>query len=253
MKKICVLGLGYIGLPTASIFANNGFEVIGVDIDQSVVNTINQGNIHIKEPGLNTIVRAAVNSGNLIASTTPKEADVFIIAVPTPITDQKKADLSFIKSAVNSIIPHLRNGNLVILESTSPPRTTVDIVVPLLEKSGLEVGTEIYVAHCPERVLPGNILHELIYNNRIIGGINEQSSQKAKELYERIVQGDIVITDATSAEMAKLMENTFRDVNIALANELCKIAYDIKLDALEVIKLANMHPRVNIHSPGPGV
>ncbi|MCL0067341.1 nucleotide sugar dehydrogenase [Peptococcaceae bacterium] len=253
MKKICVLGLGYIGLPTASIFANNGFEVIGVDIDQSVVNTINQGNIHIKEPGLNTIVRAAVNSGNLIASTTPKEADVFIIAVPTPITDQKKADLSFIKSAVNSIIPHLRNGNLVILESTIPPRTTVDIVVPLLEKSGLEVGTEIYVAHCPERVLPGNILHELIYNNRIIGGINEQSSQKAKELYERIVQGDIVITDATSAEMAKLMENTFRDVNIALANELCKIAYDIKLDALEVIKLANMHPRVNIHSPGPGV
>ena len=253
MKKICVLGLGYIGLPTASIFANNGFQVIGIDVNESVVNIINKGQIHIEEPGLNTLVQAAANSGNLVAKIEPEEADVYIIAVPTPINEDKSADLSYVVAAGEAILPYLKKGDLVILESTIPPRTTEDILVPILEKSELKIGKELFIAHCPERVLPGNILHELVYNNRIVGGINEESSLKGKQLYEKIVKGEIVLTDATSAEMAKLMENTFRDVNIALANELSKIAYDLKLDALEVIKLANMHPRVNIHSPGPGV
>lgn len=253
MKKICVLGLGYIGLPAASLFANNGFQVIGVDVDESVVNMINKSRIHIDEPGLNTLVKAAVNSGNLVATTQPEEADVFIIAVPTPVNKNKHADMNYVISAAESILPYVKSGNLIILESTSPPRTTSDLLVPILGKSGLNIGKDLFVAHCPERVLPGNILHELVYNNRIIGGINQESSIKAKQLYEKVIRGKIVITDAASAEMAKLMENTFRDVNIALANELSKIACDLNLDALEVIRIANMHPRVNIHSPGPGV
>jgi UDP-N-acetyl-D-mannosaminuronic acid dehydrogenase len=214
---------------------------------------INKGQIHIEEPGLNTLVKASVNSGNLVANVEPEESDVFIIAVPTPIDQKKKVDLTYVLAAAEQILPYLRKGNLVILESTSPPRTTVDVLVPVLAKSGLKVGDELYVAHCPERVLPGNILHELVYNNRIIGGINERSAFEAKKIYEKIVQGEMVMTDASSAEMAKLMENTFRDVNIALANELCQVACDLDLDAIEVIKLANMHPRVNLHQPGPGV
>lgn len=253
MTKICVLGLGYIGLPTASIFANHGYSVVGVDVNPFVVKTINQGKIHIEEPGLNTLVQAAINSGHLVACTEPEEADVFIIAVPTPIKENKKADLHYIVEATQSIIPFLKTGNLIILESTSPPRTTIDLLAPMLEKSGFTPGEDIFVAHCPERVLPGNILHELIYNNRLVGGINPASANKANELYARVIQGNIVTTDATSAEMAKLMENTFRDVNVALANELAKIAYDLDLNALEIIRLANMHPRVNIHRPGPGV
>lgn len=251
--KICVLGLGYIGLPTASIFATNGIDVVGVDVNESVVRIINNGKIHIEEPGLNTLVQASVNSGKLLATSQPVEADTFIIAVPTPIDSEKKADLSYVIQATESILPYLRKGNLVILESTSPPRTTVDVLIPILQKCGLKIGEELYLAHCPERVLPGNILHELVNNNRIIGGINDESSQKARELYGKVIQGKMIVTDATSAEMAKLMENTFRDVNIALANELSKIAFDLHLDALEVINLANMHPRVHLHQPGPGV
>lgn len=253
MKKVCVIGLGYIGLPTASILATNGFKVIGVDVNEHVVKLVNNGEIHIEEPGLNTLVKASFKSGNLVASTKPEEADVFIIAVPTPIDEYKKADLSYIISAAEAILPYLKKENLVILESTSPPRTTEDILSPLLAKSGFIIGQELYLAHCPERVLPGNILHELVYNNRIIGGVNKSSSLKAKELYEKVVQGEVIITDAASAEMAKLMENTFRDVNIALANELSLIAFDLGLNAQEVINLANMHPRVNLHQPGPGV
>lgn len=253
MQKVCILGLGYIGLPTAGIMAANGFPVVGVDTNEAVVNVINKGEIHIEEPGLNNLIKAAVNSSNLVARTEPEDADVFIIAVPTPIDREKKADLSYVIHAAQTIVPYLKQGNLVILESTCPPRTTADILAPLLEKTGLRVGEELYLAHCPERVLPGNILHELVFNNRIIGGINQLSAFQAKEIYERIVKGEIILTDATSAEMAKLMENTFRDVNIALVNELSKIAYELKLDALEVIKLANMHPRVNLHQPGPGV
>ncbi len=253
IKSICVLGLGYIGLPTASLFAAGGYGVIGVDKDERVVNMINRGLIHIEEPGLNTLVRAAVNSGQLVAKHSPEAADAFIIAVPTPLTEDKKADLSFVKNAAESILPYLRAGNLVILESTSPPLTTQDFLVPILAQSGLVPGEEVLVAHCPERVLPGNILQELVNNNRIIGGINPASALKAREVYKRIVQGDIVLTDAASAEMAKLMENTFRDVNIALVNELCLVAAEMELDALEVIRLANMHPRVSLHRPGPGV
>lgn len=253
MNNICVLGLGYIGLPTASILATNGFQVIGVDVDPKIVDVINKGQIHINEPGLKTVVYAAVQSGNMHAKLAPEEADVFIIAVPTPINDDKTADLTYVVQAAESILPFLRKGNLVILESTCPPRTTEDVLVPILEKSGLEIGEELFLAHCPERVLPGNILHEFVSNDRIIGGINAKSSYKAREIYEKVVQGNLILTDATSAEMAKLMENTFRDVNIALANEVCQIAYDLKLDALEVIKMANMHPRVNLHQPGPGV
>ncbi len=253
MNKICVLGLGYIGLPTASILATNGFQVIGVDVDSKIVDVINKGQIHINEPGLKTVVYAAVQSGNMRAQLMPEEADTFIIAVPTPIKSDNTADLTYVTKAAESILPFLRKGNLVILESTCPPRTTADILIPILLKSGYGIGEEIFLAHCPERVLPGNILHEFVSNDRIIGGINNQSAEKAREIYEKVVQGNLVITDATSAEMAKLMENTFRDVNIALANEVCKIAYELNLDALEVIKLANMHPRVNLHQPGPGV
>ena len=253
MKHICVVGLGYIGLPTASILATNGFQVTGVDVNQRVVDVINNGQIHINEPGLKTVVYAAVHSGNMSAQLAPTEADVFIIAVPTPIHPDHTADLTYVIKATEAILPCLKKGNLVILESTCPPRTTEDTLVPLLEKTGLAIGEELFVAHCPERVLPGNILHEFVSNDRIIGGINPESAMRAKKLYETVVQGNLVMTDATSAEMAKLMENTFRDVNIALANEVCKIAYELGLDALEVIKLANMHPRVNIHNPGPGV
>ena len=253
MNKICVLGLGYIGLPTASILATNGFRVVGVDVDPKIVDVINKGQIHINEPGLKTVVYAAVKSGNMLAKLLPEQADVFIIAVPTPINGDNTADLTYVTHATESVLPFLRKGNLVILESTCPPRTTEDILVPILEKSGYKIGEEIFLAHCPERVLPGNILHEFVSNDRIIGGINAASADRAKEIYEKVVQGNLLLTDATSAEMAKLMENTFRDVNIALANEVCKIAYELKLDALEIIKLANLHPRVNLHQPGPGV
>jgi len=253
MNKICVLGLGYIGLPTASILATNGFQVVGVDIDPKIVDVINKGQIHINEPGLKTVVYAAVQSGNMVAQLMPEPADTFIIAVPTPIKSDNTADLTYVIQAAESILPFLREGNLVILESTCPPRTTEDILAPIMAQSGYKIGDEIFLAHCPERVLPGNILHEFVSNDRIIGGINGESAAKARAIYEKVVQGNLVITDATSAEMAKLMENTFRDVNIALANEVCKIAYELNLDALEVIKLANMHPRVNIHKPGPGV
>ncbi|MBP2663276.1 MAG: nucleotide sugar dehydrogenase [Firmicutes bacterium] len=247
------MGLGYIGLPTASVFATNGFDVVGVDVDSKIVDVLSKGQIHINEPGLKTVVCAAIQSGNMIVRQVPEQADVFIIAVPTPLKEDNSADLTYVMHATESILPFLQKGNLVILESTVSPRTTEDILVPILQKSGFEIGEEIYLAHCPERVLPGNILHEFVSNDRIIGGINDKSSYQAREIYEKVVQGNLLITDATSAEMAKLMENTFRDVNIALANEVCRIAYDLDLDALEIIKLANMHPRVNIHQPGPGV
>lgn len=253
MKSVCVIGLGYIGLPTASILASNGFKVYGVDISPEVVEIINNGNIHIEEPGLKTLVKAAINSGNLKAYNTPQEADVFIIAVPTPVNDDKKADLSYIERAAYSIVDKLKPGNLVILESTSPPGTTKDFLIPILEESNLKIGEELFVVYCPERVLPGKIIKELIQNKRIIGGINEKSAQMAKMLYSSFVEGEMYLTDTTTAEMVKIMENTYRDVNIALANELAKISHDIGVNAWKVAQLANLHPRVNIHSPSPGV
>lgn len=252
-QAICVLGLGYIGLPTASILAAKGHHVTGVDVNPYVVETINQGNIHIEEPGLNEVVQAAVSSKKLRASTSPVEADVFIIAVPTPITSAKTADMSFVRAAAKSIIPLLRAGNLIVLESTSPPGTTRDLLAPLLAESGFELGRDLFLAHCPERVLPGSILKELVENHRVIGGFTPACADKAYSLYATFVEGAMHKTDTTTAEMVKVMENTYRDVNIALANELALISENLAINAWDVIRLANLHPRVNLHQPGPGV
>lgn len=251
--RVCVVGLGYIGLPTASMLATHGFKVIGVDVNEKINSELKRGKTHIEEPGLRTLVEAAVKSGNLTPCVKPGEADAFIIAVPTPVTSDKRADLSFVKAAAESIVPVLRPGNLVILESTSPPGTTRELLVPILTRSGLKIGEELYVVHCPERVLPGRIIKEIVENDRIIGGINPESAEKAKELYSTFVDGNIFLTDATTAEMVKLMENTYRDVNVALANELSILCERLNIDAWEVIELANRHPRVKLHKPGPGV
>jgi UDP-N-acetyl-D-mannosaminuronic acid dehydrogenase len=252
-KKICILGLGYIGLPTASTFATHGLQVIGVDINQQVVNILKKGELHIHEPGLRTLVQAALYSGNLVIETAPQPADAFIIAVPTPFKENKKADLSYVISAAESIVPHLHKGNLVVLESTSPPRTTVDVVLPILERSGLKGGVDFSLAYTPERVLPGQILRELIENARVIGGLDRASAEAGRDLYTVFVRGEVIMTDATTAEMVKLMENTYRDVNIAIANEFALLADRFGVDVWEAISLANLHPRVRILNPGPGV
>ncbi|MBU5299913.1 nucleotide sugar dehydrogenase [Clostridium sporogenes] len=252
-SKICIIGLGYIGLPTSAMFASHGHEVIGVDVNKKVVNALNKGEIIIEEPYLDILVQAAVTSGNLKAQLKPSEADAFIIAVPTPITKDKKADMTYVKAATESILPYIRKGNLVILESTSPTGTTEEVMKPILEKSGLKIGGELFLGHSPERVLPGQILMELVNNNRIIGGINRKSAEEIRNLYSTFVKGEMYLTTATTAEMCKMMENTYRDVNIALANELAKICENIGINAWEVIQLCNKHPRVSLHQPGPGV
>lgn len=253
IQKICVLGLGYIGLPTASTFATNGLQVIGVDVNPAVLETLNHGELHIHEPGLRTLVQAAIRSGNLVVRPQPEPADAFIIAVPTPFFDDKRADMRSVISATESIVPHLRPGSLVVLESTSPPRTTTDLIRPILERSGLKAGVDFFLAYSPERVLPGQILRELIENARVIGGIDPASSEAGRALYATFVRGDIILTDATTAEMVKLMENTYRDVNIAIANEFSRLADRFGVDVWEAISLANRHPRVRILNPGPGV
>lgn len=252
-QTICVLGLGYIGLPTASTFATHGLKVVGVDVNPQIVNGLQNGHLHLYEPGLRTLVQAALRSGNLIVAQQPQPADAFIIAVPTPFYEDKRADMRAVQSASEAIVPHLRKGNLVILESTSPPLTTVNLVAPILEKSGLKPGEDFYLAYSPERVLPGQILRELIENARIIGGVNPESAQAGRDLYSIFVRGEIILTDATTAEMVKLMENTYRDVNIAIANEFSRLADRFGVDVWDAIRLANRHPRVNILSPGPGV
>ena len=248
-----MLGLGYIGLPTASMFATQGLDVVGVDVNASVVRTLRNGGIHIEEPGLKTMVRAAIGSESLKVVTQPEPADAFIIAVPTPINEDKTADMRYVISAAESVAPHLRAGNLVILESTSPPRTTVDLVQPILERSGLQAGEDFLLAYSPERVLPGQILRELVDNSRVIGGIDRASAEAGRDLYRAFVQGEIILTDATTAEMVKLMENTYRDVNIAIANEFSRLAERFGVNAWEAIEIANRHPRVKILQPGPGV
>lgn len=253
MKKLSVIGMGYIGLPTSAMFAANGIGVAGCDINADICAMINNGEIHYIEPGLKSLVQEVVLNGRLKASTELFESDVFIIAVHTPMTEDKKADLSYVVQAAGSIAAVLKKGDLVILESTVSPRTTLDVLVPALEKSGLRAGTDFMVAHCPERVLPGQIMQELIYNNRIIGGIDKASAVAAMELYKTFVKGEIYITDATTAELTKLVENTFRDVNIAFSNELAKICENLNINVWDVIEFANKHPRVNIHRPGPGV
>jgi UDP-N-acetyl-D-mannosaminuronic acid dehydrogenase len=252
-QKICIIGLGYIGLPAAAMFASNGYKVVGVDINNKVIDALEKGEVIIEEPYLKNIVQQEVISGNLTASKEPQEADVFIIAVPTPLTKDKNADMSFVKKATESIIPYLRKGNIVVLESTSPTGTVKNLIIPILKKSGLKIGEELYIGYCPERVLPGQILFELVNNNRVIGGINRKSAEKIKDLYQTFVKGEIYLTDTITAEMCKIVENTYRDVNIAFANELSKICENIGVDVWEVVKLCNKHPRVNIHQPGPGV
>jgi len=252
-QKICVLGLGYIGLPYASTFATHGLQVIGVDVNPQVVDRLKEGELHIYEPGLRTLVQAALRSGNLVVEPVPQPADAFIIAVPTPFDGNKRADLQYVIAATRSIAPYLQRGNLVMLESTSPPRTTVDVVQPILEQTGLKAGEDFYLAYTPERVIPGQILRELIENARVIGGVNRPSAEAGRDLYATFVRGEIVLTDATTAEMVKLMENTYRDVNIAIANEFARLADRFGVDVWEAIQIANRHPRVRILNPGPGV
>lgn len=252
-KKLCVVGLGYIGLPTAVMFANSGVQVHGVDRNEHVVQLINNKQLHIEENGLQERLEKAVDEGHFEASTTPVEADVYIIAVPSPINPDNTANLEFIRAATASIVPFVKKGALVILESTVPPKTVENVMLPELRKTDLIIGEELFVSHSPERVIPGKIFEELVNNDRIVGGVNAKSAQMTKELYEVFVKGTIHLTDATTAELVKVMENTYRDVNIAFANELAKIAEGIDVDIWEAIKFANFHPRVNIHTPGPGV
>ncbi|CBJ40672.1 NDP-N-acetyl-D-galactosaminuronic acid dehydrogenase (plasmid) [Ralstonia solanacearum CMR15] len=259
-RTISVVGLGYIGLPTATVLASRQREVIGVDINQHAVDTINQGRIHIVEPDLDMLVRAAVSQGYLRATTEPEPADAFLIAVPTPFLDDKQPDLSYIEAAAKAIAPVLKRGDLVVLESTSPVGATEQLAdwlsaqrpdLSFPHQQGEE--SDIRVAHCPERVLPGHVLRELVENDRIIGGMTPKCSEAAQRLYELFVRGRCIVTDARTAEMCKLTENAFRDVNIAFANELSMICDEIGVNVWELISVANRHPRVNILQPGPGV
>ncbi len=265
-ETICVIGLGYIGLPTAAAFAGRRKKVIGVDINQHAVDTINRGEIHIVEPELDIAVHAAVKEGNLYATTRPEIADAFLVAVPTPfrkgadVGSIPTPDLSYIQAASDSIAPVLKKGDLVILESTSPVGATEQMAAWLAEarpdlsfpqQAGEE--SDIRIAHCPERVLPGHVMHELIENDRIIGGMTPKCAEAACELYKTFVRGECMLTTARTAEMAKLTENAFRDVNIAFANELSMICDKVDINVWELISLANRHPRVNILQPGPGV
>ena len=255
MKKICVIGLGYIGLPTVAILANRGYEVHGVDIVQSTVDTINQGKIHIVEPDLDTFVKVAVKSGKLKADSKPTKADVFIIAVPTPFHkrgyDIPTPNIDYVVSATKSIASYVKEDNIIILESTSPVGTT-EKVEKVLKENGVNT-KKVYIAYCPERVLPGKIMTELVENDRIVGGITPEATKKTAEFYKTFVKGEVLETDAKTAEMAKLTENSFRDVNIAFANELSILCDKFGIDVWELIKLANRHPRVNILQPGAGV
>lgn len=255
-QKIVVMGLGYIGLPTASMLATKGHHVVGVDVNEEAVRVINSGRVPISEPDLDILVRSAVNSGNLKASMEPEEGDTFIIAVPTPFMevdgDPKAPDLSYVKAATRAITPYLRPGNLVILESTSPVGTT-ELIYQIVSDIRPDLKGQIHMAHCPERVLPGNILRELVDNDRIIGGLSKAANEQAKALYKSFCNGAVLLTDSRTAELSKLIENAFRDVNIAFANELSMICDQLGINVWETIALANRHPRVNILQPGPGV
>ena len=250
-KKICVIGLGYIGLPTAALLANRGYDVHGVDVVKSTVDTINEGKIHIVEPELDTFVKSAVNSGKLKASLKPDFADVFIIAVPTPFHSGYVPNVDYVVSATKSIAPYIQERNIVILESTSPVGTT-ELVEKTLKEEKIDT-SKLYIAHCPERVLPGKIMKELVENDRIVGGLTQEATAKTVEFYNTFVSGEVLSTDARTAEMAKLTENSFRDTNIAFANELSMLCDKFDINVWELISLANRHPRVNILQPGAGV
>ncbi|AKG03669.1 UDP-N-acetyl-D-mannosamine dehydrogenase [Salimicrobium jeotgali] len=254
MKNICVVGLGHIGLPISGVLAEAGMNVHGVDIDENVIDNLQGGSILIEEPGLEDLIRGVVKSGRLTAGGKPEKADVFIVAVPTPVYDDESANITYVEQAVKSILPYLNKGNAVIVESTVPPRTIQDKVAPVLEEAGWDVAAnEIYLAHCPERVIPGSVMKEIKENTLIIGGYTKEAAAEVAEVYKLFLEGEIIETTAITAEMSKLMENTYRDVNIALANELAKISAELDVNAHEVIRLANVHPRVELHEPGPGV
>lgn len=250
---VCVIGLGYIGLPTAAVLADRGHRVHGVDVRSEIVETINRGEIHIHEPHLDTLVRRVVGTGRLSASLQPQPADVFVICVPTPVTEDLAPDLAYVRQASEAIRPFVREGNLIILESTSPPGTTDKVVASNAVPVGMKVGQDVFVAHCPERVLPGRILIEVIENDRIVGGVTPCCTERAAAFYGSFVEGKVLTSSALNAEFAKLAENSFRDVNIAFANELSMMAEMLGADPLEIIELANRHPRVSILTPGPGV
>ena len=259
---VSIIGLGYIGLPTAAVLASKKVKVVGVDVNQHAIDTINQGKIHIVEPELDNLVREAVQNNYLKAVKNPEKSDVFMVAVPTPFKDNYEPDLSYIKSAAKSIATVLERGNLVILESTSPVGTT-EKMMEWMSEARLDLSfpkfgddkfiADIAVAHCPERVLPGQVVRELVENDRIIGGVTTQCAERARELYKIFVEANCLITDCRTAELSKLVENSFRDVNIAFANELSLICDKLDINVWELIKLANRHPRVNILQPGPGV
>lgn len=250
-QSVCVIGLGYIGLPTAALLSNKGFDVHGVDVVPKIVDIINSGEIHIIEPELDQYVKNGVSSKKLVASTNPTYADIFIIAVPTPFHEGYRPNIDYVISATKSIAPFIKEGNLIILESTSPVGTT-DKIAQELTAFGIDID-KINIAHCPERVLPGQVMRELIENDRIVGGINQKSTNAAKIFYESFVKGSVLTTDAKTAEMCKLVENSYRDVNIAFANELSMICQEAEINVRELIDLANKHPRVNILQPGCGV
>lgn len=260
--KVSVIGLGYIGLPTAALIASRGVEVVGVDINQNIVDKINQGKTHIVEPGLNLLVKKTLETKQLRATVSLEKSDIFIIAVPTPFKGNHVPDLSFIKSAAQSIAPLLKKGNIVILESTVPVGTTEKMLEWMqILRSDLSFPkfnikdsiADVSIAHCPERVLPGQVIQELVENDRVIGGITPKCAELTRDLYRIFVNGECIITDSRTAELSKLAENAFRDVNIAFANELSIISDKLGINVWELIKLANRHPRVNILQPGPGV
>jgi len=250
--EVVTIGLGYIGLPTSALIAQNGIQVHGVDVNQKVVDTINQGKIHIVEPSLDIAVEEAVKKGYLKASNTPVEADTYLIVVPTPFKGNHEPDISYVEAATKNIIPFLKEDDLFIIESTSPIGTT-EKMMDLIYGERPELVDKLNIAYCPERVLPGNVMHELVYNDRVIGGIDEKSTQKAMTFYKQFVKGELHVTNARTAEMCKLTENSSRDVQIAFANELSLICDKADINVWELIKLANKHPRVNILQPGCGV
>ena len=254
--EIAVIGLGYIGLPTAIMFANSGYKVTGYEIREEVVEKINSGKAHIVEPDIDELLTKAIKSGNLRATSNPEEIagkDVYIICVQTPLRDDKTPDLSYLESAVRTVAKAMKKGSLVVIESTVPPMTTVRMAKLIEELTGLKAGEDFYMVHAPERVMPGRIFKELIYNSRIFGGITPESAEKAEELYRAFVKGQTFKTSSTVSEVVKLMENTFRDVNIALANEFAFLAHQYGINVFEAIELANTHPRVRIHVPSIGV
>jgi len=256
VREIAVIGLGYIGLPTAIMFANAGFKVTGYEIREEVVEKINSGEAHIVEPEINELLRKAVESGNLRATTNPEEIrgkDAYIICVQTPLRDDRTPDMSYLESAVKTVAGAMKRGSLVVIESTVPPMTTVKMAKLIEELTGFKAGEDFHMVHAPERVMPGRIFKELVYNSRIFGGITSESAELAEELYRSFVKGQTFKTSSTVSEVVKLMENTFRDVNIALANEFAFLAHQYGINVFEAIELANTHPRVRIHTPGIGV